>query len=162
LTREVFKNIFNLYFDEIRRYIYYRGGDSNLADDVTQQAFIKLWEKRAKFLPGSERALLYKIAGNEFIDQIRKKKNELEFSKNFTLETESIPPDDLLEYEELNKKFQQVLQKMNENQRVVFLMSRNDGLKYHEIATRLNISVKAVEKRMKVALAMLRLELKPK
>lgn len=48
---------------------------------------------------------------------------------------------------------------MPEGQRVVFLMSRNEDLKYHEIAECLNISVKAVEKRMSAALQFLRTEL---
>jgi len=51
------------------------------------------------------------------------------------------------------------LEKMPENQRTVFLMSRNDELKYHEIAECLNISVKTVEKRMSAALKLLRNEL---
>ena len=51
---------------------------------------------------------------------------------------------------------------MPEKQRTVFLMSRMDHMKYHEIAERLDLSIKAVEKRMKLALAFLkeRLEVK--
>jgi RNA polymerase sigma-70 factor (ECF subfamily) len=49
---------------------------------------------------------------------------------------------------------------MPEKQRTAFLMSREESLKYSEIAERLNISVKAVEKRMNGALELLRKELK--
>ncbi len=49
--------------------------------------------------------------------------------------------------------------KLPENQRITFLMSRIEELSYQEIATRLSISVKAVEKRMTGALARLRKEL---
>jgi RNA polymerase sigma-70 factor (ECF subfamily) len=150
-----------MYFDEIRRYIYYRGGDSVLADDVTQQAFLRVWEKQINIISGSERALLYKIASNEFIDQLRKRKTEVDFKNDFRINYDSISPEEQLEYEELSTKYQNILNNMKENQRVVFLLSRKEGLKYHEIAERLNISVKAVEKRMKGALALLKLELKP-
>jgi RNA polymerase sigma-70 factor (ECF subfamily) len=65
-----------------------------------------------------------------------------------------------LEYKELARKYSEALTKMNENQRITFLMSRSEELKYQEIAERLNISVKAVEKRMSQALDYLRKELR--
>jgi len=64
-----------------------------------------------------------------------------------------------VEYEELARKYSKVLIKMPEKQRTAFLMSREESLKYGEIAERLNISVKAVEKRMNGALDLLRREL---
>jgi len=160
LTREAFKRLFDLYFDEIRKYIYYRGGDSDLAEDVTQQAFMRIWEKQISIHPGSEKGLIYKIAKNEFIDQIRKRKYEAHFEDSLLLEAKELPADALMEYKELSQRFQGILNMMNEKHRVVFLMSRNDELKYHEIADRLNISVKAVEKRMKGALQVLKAEFK--
>ena len=66
---------------------------------------------------------------------------------------------DELAFEELSSSYANTLEKMPEGQRVVFLMSRNEDLKYHEIAECLNISVKAVEKRMSAALQFLRTEL---
>ncbi|UCH13169.1 MAG: RNA polymerase sigma-70 factor, partial [Bacteroidales bacterium] len=48
------------------------------------------------------------------------------------------------------------LSELSEKQRTVFLMARMEGLKYREIAERLNISIKAVEKRMSITLAYLK------
>jgi len=145
-----------MYFDELRSYISYRSGNPDLADDVVQQTFIRLWEKQITILPGKEKALLYKIAGDEFIDQIRKKKVSVEFSDDLFLVAGDVQPDERLEYEDSSRKLRKALRKMNESQRVVFLMSRRDGLRQWEIAERLNISVKAVEKRMNIALGILR------
>ena len=49
---------------------------------------------------------------------------------------------------------------INETQRIAFLMNRIDGKKYHEIATELGISVKAVEKRIHLALLEIKKEIK--
>jgi len=145
-----------MYFDDLRSYISYRSGNPDLADDVVQQTFIRLWEKQITLLPGKEKALLYKIAGDEFIDQVRKRKASVEFSDDLFLVAGDVQPDERLEYEDSSRKLRKALRKMNESQRVVFLMSRRDGLRQWEIAERLNISVKAVEKRMNIALGILR------
>ena len=145
-----------MYFDDLRSYISYRSGNPDLADDVVQQTFIRLWEKQITLLPGKEKALLYKIAGDEFIDQVRKRKASVEFSDDLFLVAGDVQPDERLEYEDSSRKLRKALRKMNESQRVVFLMSRRDGLRQLEIAERLNISVKAVEKRMNIALGILR------
>ena len=84
----------------------------------------------------------------------------LEVIKSLILEEEpqELSADELA-FEELSSSYANTLEKMPEGQRVVFLMSRNEDLKYHKIAECLNISVKAVEKRMSAALQFLRTEL---
>jgi RNA polymerase sigma-70 factor (ECF subfamily) len=64
-----------------------------------------------------------------------------------------------MEMQEFDEKLQAVLAKIPDGAREVFLMNRIDGLKYREIADILGLSMKAVEKRMSRALAILRDEL---
>jgi RNA polymerase sigma-70 factor (ECF subfamily) len=64
-----------------------------------------------------------------------------------------------MEFEQLKESYRSALEKMPENQRTVFLMSRVENLKYSEIAEMAGIGVKAVEKRMTKALDYLRLNL---
>jgi RNA polymerase sigma-70 factor (ECF subfamily) len=63
---------------------------------------------------------------------------------------------DELRYKELFENYTKALTELSEKQRTVFLMSRMEGLKYHEIAERLDLSVKAVEKRMNITLVYLK------
>ena len=64
--------------------------------------------------------------------------------------------EDKMQYEELSNQYNVALKNLPEKQRIVFLMSRMDEMKYNEIADNLGLSIKAVEKRMKLALEYLR------
>ena len=75
-----FKNLYDKYFDSIRRYIYYRSSDEALATDVAQNCFLKLWEKKDFLYKKNIKALLYKMATDEFINHWRKQKREREFA----------------------------------------------------------------------------------
>jgi len=69
-------------------------------------------------------------------------------------------PEFLMETSEFQEYLDQVLESIPEHERVVFLMNRIEQLKYKEIAERLNISVKAVEKRMSKALEVIKQKIK--
>jgi RNA polymerase sigma-70 factor (ECF subfamily) len=156
LTRTEFKYLFDTHFDAVRNYIYFRSGDVNLATDIAQDTFLRVWEKQIKIEENKKKALLLKIAGDLFISNYRKSKTALQFKLTVKKEIFDQTPEDQLQFEELKQKYEEALARLSEKQRTVFLMSRMEGLKYHEIATTLNISVKAVEKRMKNALEFLR------
>ena len=156
LSREEFKILFDAYFETVRNFIYYRCGDTELATDVSQESFMKIWEKGLSPEPGKELALLYRIAGSIFISRYRKTQSAMNYRKSITLKVDDFSPNDQMEYNELKEKYDKALQNMTEKKRVVFLMSRFEELTYKEIAERLQISVKAVEKRMSQALGSLR------
>ncbi|MCZ4693805.1 RNA polymerase subunit sigma-24 [Ancylomarina euxinus] len=160
MNKEHFKYLFDIYFDAIRNYLYFRSGDSELATDIAQECFMKVWEKRASFKDPPCKALLYKMANDLFISRYRKNVVAQNYIANEKQYDETESPEDILQYKELSRKYELALTQLSEKQRVVFLMSRDEGFKYSEIAERLNLSVKAVEKRMKNALQFLRNALK--
>lgn len=121
---------------------------------------MRVWEKRDSFKDPPVKALLYKIANDLFISKYRKDLVAQSYIANTKQYDETESPEKILEYKELNRRYEFALTQLSEKQRVVFLMSRNEGYKYAEIAERLNLSVKAVEKRMKHALQFLKKALK--
>lgn len=145
-----------MHFESVRRFIYYRCGDTELATDVGQETFLKIWEKQLSPDSGKEIALLFKIASNILISRIRKDKSALNYRKSMVVRNEDDTPADQLEYDELKKKYEHALQALSDKQRTVFLLSRVEELSYLEMSQQLGISVKAVEKRMSLALASLR------
>jgi RNA polymerase sigma-70 factor (ECF subfamily) len=158
LTPNEFKTCFDSWFDELRNYISYRCWDTDLATDIVQDAFAKLWEKGYQFEGKATRALLYRMASDLWISHYRKHKREgqiaeMEWAAAFD------QTDAHLLTEELLKQLNRELQKMSEDIRTTFLMSRAQSMSYPTIAELLQVSVKTVEKRMSIALKQLRKEI---
>jgi len=144
----------------LRNYLYYKFGNEDQADDVTQEAFIKLWENCANVPPEKAKSFLYTVANNTTLNQIAHQKVVLEYAKKAPgRHTDNEAPDYIMEEEQFKVKLQKAIDKLSEAQRTAFLMNRIDGKKYHEIADMLGISVKAVEKRIHGALLELRKEI---
>ena len=159
LDKTEFKVIFDKHFDELRRYIYYRCGDEETASDLAQEVFMRVWEKRSQLEKDYIKPLLYKMAGDCVVCDYRKRSVQAGLVQNMRIESEYLSPQDELQFEELKQQYEKALKHLTESQRTAFLMSRNDELKYQEIAERLQISVKAVEKRITETLRVLRTKL---
>lgn len=156
LTKEELKVCFDNWFDELRNYISYRCYDSELATDLVQESFLKIWEKQLEYQGEKTKSLLYKITNELWISHYRKQLSEKKYARSLTFKICHNATEEALYYEELKGEYEQALKKLSEKKRTVFLLNRLDGLTYQEIAQRLNISTKAVEKRMKLALQDLR------
>lgn len=159
MTQQEFKKLFEIHFAPIRNYVFFRSGDAELATDIAQETFLRIWEKQ-DIQPDKVKGLLYKIAGDLFISHYRRNQLSFDFFKNYQCNRETRSPEEELEFDELKQRYSAVLKKMPEIHRTVFLMSRVDGLKYSEIAEISGISLKAVEKRMTKALGFLQANLK--
>ena len=156
MTRAQFKDLFDNHFDSVRNYIYYRSGDAEMATDIAQETFLKVWEIQPSSEKNNISGLLYKIARDQFVSQYRRQKVISKFRLNARPDLTGRSPEDHMMFDELKGRYETALANLPEKQRTVFLMSRMEQLKYNEIAERLGISVKAVEKRMSLALAFLR------
>ena len=153
---QVFKSIFLEQAKGLRNFMYYKTGNLAQAEDLVQDAFGKLWENCAKVTFEKARSFLFTVANNLFLNQVEHQKVVLKFEKRGHSQKSNVDPQFLMEEEEFRKRLETAISNLPEGQRVVFLMNRIDKKKYREIAEELNISVKAVEKRMHKALMALR------
>lgn len=151
-----FEQIFHTWYEPIRNFLYYKSGDVQLAEDLTQDAFLKLWEKRDEIRPETVKSLLYTIAGNLFLNRKGHEKVQLRFTVSYQPETARPGPDFDLEMKEFDTRLQAAISGLDEKKRTVFLMNRIEKFTYNQIADNLGITVKAVEKRMEKALAFLK------
>lgn len=156
MNKAEFKHIFDTFFDAIRSYVYYRLPDQEVASDIAQDVFMRIWEKRSQLDAGNIKPLLYKIARDMTADHFRKQQVRTDFAKDMVSENELGSPQELMQFQELKGRYAAALACLSDDQRETFLMSRNDELKYSEIAERLGITVKAVEKRMSAVLKFLK------
>ncbi|MFV0377663.1 MAG: sigma-70 family RNA polymerase sigma factor [Mangrovibacterium sp.] len=162
MTQDEFKQLFDLYFDDVRRYLLYRSCDQEVATDIAQDTFMRIWEKQMVIEPKTAKHLLFKISRDMYINRYHREKKAFNFFETYQLEQRSMTPEDQINFNDLQMAYENALKIMPEKQREVFLMSRIDELKYKEIAEQLGLSVKAVEKRMSLALDLLKMHLKDK
>lgn len=158
-SENVFSGFFKSHAKSLRNYLYYKFGNEKQAEDIAQEAFIKLWQNCANVSVEKAKSYIYTIANNASLNVIAHQKVVLNYAKNApNKDSTSESPEFLLEEDEFKTKLLTAIQNLNDTQRVAFLMHRIDGKKYVEIADELNISVKAVEKRIHLALIKLRKE----
>jgi len=153
---KVFESAFSTYAETLRNFIYYKCGDTDQADDLVQEAFIKLWNNCAKVPFEKAKSFLYTVINNAFLNEVAHRKVKLRYRQNSSAGITHESPDFILREKEFQQQLEDAIAKLSEKQREVFLLNRIDKKKYYEIAEMLNISVKAVEKRMHAALVSLR------
>ena len=152
----VFNSIFNDNSKTVFNYIYYKFGNEERANDAVQEAFVKLWENCAKVTPEKAKAYLYTVANNLYLNVIKAEKVRLKYADRHSNSITTESPEYVLEEKQFKQKLEDALNALPENQRTAFLLNRIDGKKYTEIAAMEGVSVKAIEKRMHLALKTLR------
>lgn len=156
---KIFATIFQKVSKDLHNFIYYKFGDQFNPDDKVQEAFMKLWENCGKIAPEKARAFLFSVANNTTLNEIKHEKVKLNYAQTSKPEIDNQNPQFLIEEKEYLIKYQNALSKLTEEKRVAFLLNRVEGKKHQEIAELLNISKKAVEKRIYSALKELRKEI---
>lgn len=151
-----FSEFFLSHSKNLNNYIYYKCGNIDFAKDIVQDAFLKFWNNCEKVIPGKAKSYLYTIATNLFLNEFAKSKVVLNFKTQKKTDVTNENPEYLMEEKQFGEKLKTSISNLTEAQRIAFLMNRIDGKKYSEIAEILNISVKAVEKRIHGALVNLR------
>lgn len=155
-----FKLLFDQYYEGIKSFLYYKIGDIEVAEDIVQEVFLKLWDKRSSIDLKTVKSFLFTVANNMAINHLKHRSIVFNFVRNENKSEKVNSPQYELEMKEFKENLERLLAEMPENYRVVFLMNRIDKLTYNEIAERLELSVKAIEKRMSNALSFLRDKLK--
>ncbi|MCI4668742.1 MAG: sigma-70 family RNA polymerase sigma factor [Bacteroidia bacterium] len=153
---KVFDNVFELHGESLRNFCYYKCGDREEAEDYAQEAFVRLWENCAKVPFQKARGFLFTVAQNLFYKKVEHQKVVLKFIRRQNKRSDKETPEFLQEEKEFLNRLETAISSLSEKQREVFLLNRMDGKSYKEIAAMLDISVKAVEKRMHNALITLR------
>lgn len=157
-----FEQIFKTHFKALHGYACTIVKDEIVGEEMVQNVFYKLWEKKEQIeVQQSVAAYLYRAVYYESLNHLKHEKVKASH-QSFAMQNSEHERDtasDRTMLRELEVKLEKALKELPEQCRTIFQMSRFEELKYREIADRLGLSIKTVENQMGKALRLLRLTL---
>jgi len=155
--------LFRTYYQPLCNYAYTFVQDRDEAEEIVQSTFLNVWEKRDNLsIHTGVKPYLYAMVRNASLNVLKHEKIK---QQHVTMElavadrsVESVTRTVMAS--ELETKIYAAMDKLPEQCRLVFKLSRFEELKYSEIAEQLNISIKTVENQMGKALKIMRDQLK--
>lgn len=152
--RIAFDEIFNRFADPIHTYIKMRLNGSEEADDVLQEVFIRLWNKRQRIvIHTSFRNYLYTIAQNCISDHHRvAKRKRYTLTDEMPEHTEEMPrPDEQYQYKQVYHLWKNATSKLPGQMRRIYSMKNEEQLSVKEIASELQLSEQTVKNQLHTA-----------
>ncbi|MDY0781543.1 RNA polymerase sigma factor [Tenacibaculum sp. IB213877] len=157
--QSLFEAFFKKHSKNLHNYLYYKYGELLNPQDKVQEAFIKLWENCKKVTPDKAKSFLYTTANNLMLNEVAHQKVVLKHQKNQPKEHTNESPEFLMQEKEYLQKLENAIANLTEAERIAFLMNRTEGKRFKEISEILDISTKAVEKRIYSALKKLKAQI---
>ena len=161
--KSAFEKLFHAYYSDTCRYIYRVIQDNDTVEEIVQSTFVHLWEKREFIATDINfKSYLFRAAYNHALNYIKHRK----VVSNYVSKKQdriAITQQDYVSYQkdfELEQAISDAVNELPPQCQKVFRLSREEGMKYHEIADELSISKKTVEVHMGKALKLLRVSLK--
>ncbi|TMM55798.1 RNA polymerase sigma-70 factor [Maribacter algarum] len=157
-----FSMIYHAYHNQLCRFVYSFSMDKALAEDIVQQTFIDLWEKRDSLkIHTSLNAYLYRCVKNKYLKHIKKVDRQTSLIEELRLQA-------VVEIEELDRDIKEkrisaiegLIETLPPKRKEIFILNKFQNYKYREIAEMQNISERTVESQIRKALITIREELK--
>ncbi|GAA4395784.1 RNA polymerase sigma-70 factor [Nibrella viscosa] len=161
-NERVYEAVFRQHYKPLCQYGYSFLKDWDDTEEVVQSVFLTIWEKREGLeITSSLKSYLYRAVHNRCLNRIKHLAVQTEYQQHVSTDIGQAfeAPVQSLLAGELSERLQAAIQRLPEQCRLVFTMSRFDELKYQEIADQLGISSKTVENQIGKALRILRTEL---
>jgi len=151
--------IFKRFYKELHRFAFSYVRDPSIAEEMAQEVFLYMWEKRNKIeIQTTLKTYLYSAVKNKCLNYIKlelPKQQSMADISEVMLSVSSKMKDEG-ENEQLRKYIQSAIDALPKKCRKIFILSRNAGMTYDEIAEELDLSKKTVENQMGIALKKLR------
>ncbi|HHC81059.1 MAG TPA: RNA polymerase sigma-70 factor [Flavobacteriia bacterium] len=155
---QAFKKIFGLYYTSLCTYILQFTNDRTNAEDIVQDTFIKLWDKRNTIqINTSLKSYLFRSAHNAYVDTFRKRKQHESLLEKLKYDAliSQLDENNFIHHQKI-EKIKVVIETLPKRCKEILLLSKQKGLKNKEIATILGISIKTVEAQLSIAFQKIR------
>ena len=162
-----YEELFKRWFDRIHAFALGMLKDETSAEDIAQNVFLKLWLNRNQIHAGqtSLKSYLFVMTRNEVLNSLRSQHISAlpfgEVAEALAVPDTNFDTDAVVTREELRSALQRAVDALPEKRREVFVMSRFKHLSNKEIALRLDLSVRTVEKHLELAVRDIRREVSP-
>ncbi len=161
--KQAYSRLVEQYHHELCAYAHSLGRDREMAQDIVQNVFFRIWKKRHQLCTDQScKSFLYKSVYNEFIDQYRKNRAVLTLEKKHIEVVEDFIEKDEATIQKIFNLVQKEIHSLPPKSRRVFMLSKQEGLTNMEIAEHLNISLKTVEAHITKSFSLLRAKMKGK
>jgi RNA polymerase sigma-70 factor (ECF subfamily) len=153
--KQEFEKLFRSSYVSLVRYAKTILRDHDTAEEIVQELFFRLWQDRQNLtIESSLNGYLYRSVHNRALHYIEHQQVVSRHAGEMTARAEVVsePVTEAIYYSELQARVARVLERLPERCRMIFRMSRFEGLKYNEIANKLTVSLKTVEADMGKAL----------
>jgi len=159
--RNAFCELVGLHRAGVINVVYRMCGDSQIAEDAAQEAFIRAWQNLNRYKPTSAfRNWLYRIATNAAIDVLRKQKHAMDID-DVQIASSTIGPEGSVEREQRAMRVRQAILALPDASRAVMVLREYEDLSYREICETLGIPLGTVMSRLNYARNLLREHLAP-
>ncbi|RAJ77320.1 RNA polymerase sigma-70 factor (ECF subfamily) [Chitinophaga dinghuensis] len=154
-----FTELYNRFWRQLLAIAYHHSGDKVLAEEIVQEVFISLWNRRNELYVDNVAAYLATAIRLSVFKQYAKEKRRSQIREQI-----ADPANQRWDEEQIYIRFQQqyiqgIIESLPEKCRLVFKLSREEGLSIPEIAQRMGIAEKTAEAHLTKALKELRLKL---
>lgn len=158
-----FKKLFETYYLPLLQFAYRYVNCRTVAEGVVQDVFLWVWENRRSWeVQGKLKTYLFRAVKHQAIDYLRHERTRDKYQQQFSeTQVQSVSPETPAENEKsaFMKAVQELIEELPQRPRMVYKLSRLEGLTYREIAEVLDISPKTVESHISRALDYLRTNL---
>ena len=154
--RKAFSEIYNRYWKSLHHFACNIVGDENAASDALQEVFVSLWKRRETVEILSLKSYLFQAVRFGVLKLIRQQKTDQLFYTRLAMVTSEIVLENPMLFKEQQHLIAQLISQLPSDCRAIFVMSREENLTYKQIASKLEISEKTVEKKMSISLKMIR------
>ncbi len=159
-NEEAIDYIFNTYYTSLCIFANKYVENIDVAEDIVQELFIKIWEKREQLnINTSLKSYLFQSVNNSCLNHLKHLKIRDNYKKQINYCKTDEFNNDILVEEELNLRIYNSIESLPKKCKIIFKLSRFKGLKHKEIAENLSISIKTVKVQIGKALKILRHDL---
>lgn len=157
-----FEMLFRQYYEALCLYSNRIVDDMSVSEEIVQELFYKLWKDRHSIkIRLSVKSYLYGAVRNQSLQYLEHLKVREQYHRvTLDMDMSNPTPLDVLEYNELKRQYESVLENLPKRRREIFQMSRIEGKSYEQIARELSLSVKTIEAEISKTLQTLRKNIK--